>query len=152
MKFSRIVGMGSCLPGAPVSNTELIAARGIDSSDAWIVERSGIRNRHFAGETQTTADLAFEASRAAMADAGIDPGAIDLIVLATSTPDMIFPSTACLLQSRLGIHGAAAFDVHAVALARQHLDPHRGHADAIIEGAFLFGDTEVHDDSSASRL
>lgn len=113
MSYARITGIGSFLPGSPVTNRDLIA-RGVDSSDEWIVERTGIRQRYLAHETQGAADLALEASRAAIADAGIDAGAVDLIVLATSTPDCIFPSSACLLQSRLGIHGAAAFDVHAV--------------------------------------
>ncbi|GAB4165986.1 MAG: ketoacyl-ACP synthase III [Rhodocyclaceae bacterium] len=97
-----------------MSNRELLAARAIDSSDQWIVERTGIRSRHFADGEQTAAGLAYEASRAAIADAGIGPGEVDLVVLATSTPDMIFPATACLLQARLGIRDAAAFDVHAV--------------------------------------
>lgn len=113
MNYARITGVGSFLPGSPVTNRDLIA-RGVDSSDEWIVERTGIRQRFLADETQTATDLALEASRTAIADAGIDAAALDLIVLATSTPDCIFPSSACLLQSRLGIRGAAAFDVHAV--------------------------------------
>lgn len=114
MIHTRIAGTGSYLPGEPVSNDDLVA-RGIDTSDAWIVERTGIRNRHLAEPGQTCSDLAFEASRRAIDNAGVDPAQIDLIILATSTPDFIFPSSAALLQSKLGIRNAgAAFDVQAV--------------------------------------
>ena len=114
MIYSRISGVGSHLPGQAVTNDDLVA-RGVNTSDEWIVERTGIRKRHLAAENQTASDLALEASRAAIADAGIAPGSIDLIIVATSTPDYIFPSTAALLQAKLGIrNGGAAFDVQAV--------------------------------------
>lgn len=114
MMYSRIIGSGSYLPGEPIGNERLAAAYHIDTSDEWIVERTGIRTRYLAAPEQSASDLALEASRVAIADAGIDAREIDLIVLATSTPDFVFPSTACLLQSRLGISGGAAFDVQAV--------------------------------------
>jgi 3-oxoacyl-[acyl-carrier-protein] synthase-3 len=112
--FSQITGTGSYLPGAPVSNDDLIA-RGIDSNDDWIVERTGIRFRHLADESVTTSDLALQASLRALEAAGRAAEDVDLIILATSTPDMVFPSSAALLQQKLGIrNGAAAFDVQAV--------------------------------------
>ncbi len=115
MIHARISGTGSYLPGAPVSNAELIAARGLESSDDWIVERTGIRSRHFAAEGVTSSDLALEACRRALAAAGRDAAEVDLLVVATSTPDFVFPSTAALLQAKLGItNGAPAFDVQAV--------------------------------------
>lgn len=110
---ARITGTGSYLPPLALSNTDLVK-RGVDTSDEWIVERTGIRSRHIAEEGQMASDLAVEASLSAIAAAGISAEKIDLIILATSTPDYIFPSTACLLQSKLGISGAAAFDVQAV--------------------------------------
>ncbi len=110
---ARITGTGSYLPSLALTNNDLVA-RGVDTSDEWIVERTGIRNRHIAADTQMASDLAVEASLKAIAAAGISAEEIDLIILATSTPDYIFPSTACLLQSKLGISGAAAFDVQAV--------------------------------------
>ncbi|MBS3916577.1 MAG: ketoacyl-ACP synthase III [Sulfuritalea sp.] len=110
---SRITGTGSYLPPLALSNNDLVA-RGVDTSDEWIVERTGIRNRHIADDGQMASDLAMEASLKAIAAAGITASKIDLIILATSTPDYIFPSTACLLQSKLGVRGAAAFDVQAV--------------------------------------
>ena len=113
MMYSRITGTGSYLPGAPVSNNDLVA-RGIDTSDEWIVERTGIRTRHLAAAGTATSDLAVEAARAALTAANVSPLDIDLIIVATSTPDFIFPSTACLLQAKLGIKGGAAFDVQAV--------------------------------------
>jgi 3-oxoacyl-[acyl-carrier-protein] synthase-3 len=114
MIYSRIIGVGSHLPGTPVSNDDLVA-RGVNTSDEWISERTGIRRRHLAAENQTASDLAFEASRAAIDQAGISPAAIDLIIVATSTPDYVFPSTAALLQAKLGIrNGGAALDVQAV--------------------------------------
>ncbi|MBM3390938.1 MAG: ketoacyl-ACP synthase III [Betaproteobacteria bacterium] len=113
MSYARITGTGSYLPPTALTNDDLVA-RGVDTSDEWIVERTGIRSRHLADAGQMASDLALEASRKAMAAAGISAGKIDLIVLATSTPDYIFPSTACLLQSKLGVSGAAAFDVQAV--------------------------------------
>ena len=116
-RFTRIAGTGSFLPPGRVSNAQLaerLAADGIETSDSWIVERTGIRFRHFAAEDVTCSDLAVEAARKAMAAAGCDPQSIDLIIVATSTPDMIFPSAACIVQAKLGMHGSAAFDVQAV--------------------------------------
>ena len=112
MTYSRIVGTGSYLPPRIVTNDEL--ARRVDTSDAWIRERTGIRQRHIAEESQTSSDLALEASRRALAAAGLAAADIDMIVVATSTPDFVFPSTACLLQAKLGVKGCAAFDVQAV--------------------------------------
>ncbi|MDP2133815.1 MAG: 3-oxoacyl-ACP synthase, partial [Sulfuritalea sp.] len=115
MTYTRISGTGSYLPGDPVSNAALIAAHGIDSSDDWIVERSGIRSRHLAPSGVASSDLAFEACRRALEAAGRAANDVDLIIVATSTPDYVFPSTAALLQNRLGItNGAPAFDVQAV--------------------------------------
>ncbi len=112
--YSRITGTGSYLPGAAVSNDDLVA-RGIDTSDQWITERTGIRARHLAPENVTSSDLALEACLRALEAAGRVPADVDLIILATSTPDFIFPSSAALLQNKLGIKtGAAAFDVQAV--------------------------------------
>ncbi len=111
--FSRITGIGSFLPGEPVSNDDL-ARRGIETSDQWISSRTGIRFRHLAENGETSSDLALEASHRALAGAGLAASDLDLIIVATSTPDFIFPSTACLLQSKLGNHGATAFDVQAV--------------------------------------
>jgi 3-oxoacyl-[acyl-carrier-protein] synthase-3 len=110
---ARITGTGSYLPPTALTNNDLVA-RGVDTTDEWIVERTGIRSRHIADDNQNASDLALAASLKAIAAAGIPPGKIDLIILATSTPDYIFPSTACLLQSKLGVSGAAAFDVQAV--------------------------------------
>lgn len=112
MIYSRILGTGSFLPPRIVTNDEF-AAR-LDTSDAWIRERTGIAQRHIADESQTASDLALEASRRALEAAGVAAEEIDLIVLATSTPDFVFPSTACLLQAKLGIKGCPAFDVQAV--------------------------------------
>jgi 3-oxoacyl-[acyl-carrier-protein] synthase-3 len=109
---SRIVGTGSYLPPRVVTNDEL--AKRLDTSDAWIQERTGIRQRHIAEQSQASSDLALEASRRALNAAGLSAADIDLIVVATSTPDFIFPSTACLLQAKLGVKGCAAFDVQAV--------------------------------------
>lgn len=110
---ARITGTGSYLPSTTLTNNDLVA-RGVDTSDEWIVERTGIRSRHIADDGQQASDLALAASLKAIAAAGITAERIDLIILATSTPDYIFPSTACLLQSKLGVSGAAAFDVQAV--------------------------------------
>ena len=112
MIHSRIVGTGSYLPPRVVSNEEL--SKKLDTSDAWIQERTGIRQRHIADESQASSDLALEASRRALDAAGVKASDIDLIIVATSTPDFIFPSTACLLQAKLGVKGCAAFDVQAV--------------------------------------
>jgi 3-oxoacyl-[acyl-carrier-protein] synthase-3 len=112
MIFSRIVGTGSCLPARVMTNDDF--ARRLETSDAWIRERTGIRSRHIAEESQTSSDLALEASRNALQAAGIAAGDLDLIIVATSTPDYVFPSTACLLQAKLGVKGSAAFDVQAV--------------------------------------
>lgn len=114
-KFARITGTGSCLPGAAIGNAELIAARGLDSSDAWIVERTGIKTRHLAAPGVTASELALPACRNALEAAGRNPEDVDLVIVATSTPDFIFPSTAALLQAKLGIaNGAVAFDLQAV--------------------------------------
>ncbi len=112
MKYARIVGTGGYLPPRIVTNHEL--ARRVDTSDEWIASRTGIRQRHIADERQTSSDLALEASRAALAAAGTSAADLDLIIVATSTPDYVFPSTACLLQAKLGVRGCAAFDVQAV--------------------------------------
>ena len=112
MKYSRIVGTGSYLPARVVGNAEF-AAR-LDTSDQWIRERTGIVQRHIADATQASSDLALEASRAALQAAGVKADDIDLIIVATSTPDFVFPSTACLLQAKLGVRNCPAFDVQAV--------------------------------------
>jgi 3-oxoacyl-[acyl-carrier-protein] synthase-3 len=109
---SRIVGTGSYLPAQILSNAGL--ARRVDTSDEWIRGRTGIRQRHIAAPDEKTSDLAFAAAREALAVAGIAPEAVDLIVLATTTPDMVFPSTACIVQARLGARNGPAFDVQAV--------------------------------------
>ena len=109
---SRIIGSGSALPKRCVSNAEL--AETVDTSDEWIVERSGIRQRYIAGEGETTSSLAIEAAKSALDDAGIEGKSIDLIVLATATPDNTFPATATKVQDALGCNGGIAFDVAAV--------------------------------------
>lgn len=117
MPYAKIIGSGGYLPPRVVTNDELaadLATRQIETSDAWITERTGIRQRHIADPGVTTSQLATEAARRALADAGIEPAELDLIIVATSTPDFIFPSTACLVQAQLGNKGAAAFDVQAV--------------------------------------
>ncbi len=114
MIYARIAGTGSYLPGDPVTNADLVS-RGIETSDDWIVERTGIRSRHLAGPDIGSSELARLASERAISAAGLVPDDIDLIIVATSTPDYIFPSTATLLQAKLGIvNGCAAFDVQAV--------------------------------------
>ena len=110
--FARITGTGSYLPEKVLTNKDLESM--VDTSDQWIRERTGIVKRHIAVDGQTTCDLAEYAARRAIEAAGRDPEDIDLIVVATTTPDKVFPSTACLLQQRLDIHGCAAFDVQAV--------------------------------------
>ena len=116
-RFSRITGTGSFLPPQRVTNAELaeqLARDGIETSDDWIVERTGIRARHFAAPEMASSDLAVQAARHALEAAGRKPEEIDLIIVATSTPDMVFPSTACIVQRKLGAFGGAAFDVQAV--------------------------------------
>jgi len=110
--FSKIVGTGGYLPAHVVTNDEL--AKRVDTSDEWIRTRTGIRQRYIAADDEQTSDLALAASRKALAAAGIEPSAVDLIIVATTTPDMVFPSTACILQAKLGVHGGPAFDVQAV--------------------------------------
>src|SRR5260221_3589866 len=110
--FSRIIGTGSYLPEKVVTNDDL--ARTVDTSDEWIRTRTGIRSRHIAAEGQMASDLALAASQRALQSAGVAAVDIDLIIVATTTPDMIFPSTACILQSKLGVAGCPAFDVQAV--------------------------------------
>lgn len=113
MIYSRIIGTGSYLPDRVVTNEDLVA-RGVDTDDEWVVSRTGIRERHHVDADQHSSDLAYEASRRAIEAAGVGADDIDLIIVATTTPDIIFPSTACLLQAKLGNGTAAAFDVQAV--------------------------------------
>ena len=124
-RYSRITGTGSYLPPRRLTNADLVAelaAQGVETSDEWIVERTGIRARHFAAPDVCSSDLGFEAAKKALEAAGLAPQDIDLIIVATSTPDMVFPSTACILQHKLaqlsddarGIAGCPAFDVQAV--------------------------------------
>ena len=143
MIYSRIIGTGSYLPRNVVTNADL--AQRMDTSDDWIRSRTGIRERCLAGDGETSSSLALEASRAAIASAGIAAGDIDLIILATSTPDYIFPSSACLLQAKLGVGGCPAFDVQAVcsgfvyALATADLFIRSGqHRCALVVGAEVF--------------
>lgn len=111
MKFARIVATGSYLPDKILTNEDL--SKIVDTSDEWIRERTGIRQRHIAAEGQTTSDLGFEAATRALKAAGVAASEIDLLIVGTTTPDIIFPSTACLIQHRLGANGCAAFDVNA---------------------------------------
>ena len=116
-RYSRITGTGSYLPPRRLTNADLVAElgqRGIETSDEWIVERTGIRARHFAAPDVTASDLGLEAARNALQAANLQPTDIDLIIVATSTPDMVFPSVACILQNKLGANGCPAFDVQAV--------------------------------------
>ncbi len=124
-RYSRITGTGSYLPPRRLTNADLaaeLATRGVETSDEWIVERTGIRARHFADAGVASSDLGLQASLRALEAAGVGPADIDLIIVATSTPDMVFPSTACILQNKLaqaseaarGILGCPAFDVQAV--------------------------------------
>ena len=115
--YSRIAGTGSYLPPRRLTNADLAAqlgAQGIETSDEWIVERTGIRARHFADDGVAASDLALVAAQNALQAAGMTAAEIDLIIVATSTPDMVFPSTATILQHKLGVAGCAAFDVQAV--------------------------------------
>jgi 3-oxoacyl-[acyl-carrier-protein] synthase-3 len=116
-RFARITGTGSSLPPRRLTNDDmvaLLAERGVQTSDDWIVERTGIRARHFAADGVFVSDLSEEACRQAMAAAQVSPAEIDLIIVATSTPDMVFPSSAAILQHKLGIAGCPVFDVQAV--------------------------------------
>lgn len=124
-RYSRITGTGSYLPPRRLTNADLVAelaTQGVETSDEWIVERTGIRARHFAAPDVCSSDLGFEAAKKALEAAGLAPQDIDLIIVATSTPDMVFPSVACILQHKLaqlsdearGIAGCPAFDVQAV--------------------------------------
>ncbi len=116
-RYSRITGTGSYLPPRKLNNTDmvqLLAQRGLETSDEWITERTGIHSRHFADENVFSSDLGVEAAKKALEAAGKTPQDIDLIIVATSTPDMVFPSTACILQNKLGANGCPAFDVQAV--------------------------------------
>lgn len=111
--YSRIIGTGSYLPEKVLTNHDL--ARMVETSDEWVFSRTGIRERHIVAENETTSDLAFQASKRAIEMAGVDPQSIDLIIVATTTPDAVFPSTACTLQNKLGIKtGGPAFDIQAV--------------------------------------
>ncbi len=112
MNYSRIIGTGGYLPEKVITNHDL--EKMVETSDQWITDRTGIKKRHIAAENETTCDLAEHAARQAIEAAGISPEDIDLIIIATTTPDRVFPSTACLLQERLGIRGCAAFDLQAV--------------------------------------
>jgi 3-oxoacyl-[acyl-carrier-protein] synthase-3 len=112
MTYARITGTGGYLPENVMTNDDI--AKFVDTNDQWIRERTGIEQRHIVVDGQTTVDLAEGASRLAIEAAGIDASEIDLIIMATSTPDKIFPSSACILQARLGIHGCPAFDIQAV--------------------------------------
>ncbi len=112
MKYARIIGTGSYLPEKILTNHDLEEM--VDTSDKWIQERTGIKERHIAADGETTCDLAEQASLRAIEAAGINASEIDLIIVATTTADQVFPSTACLLQNRLDIHGCPAFDIQAV--------------------------------------
>jgi 3-oxoacyl-[acyl-carrier-protein] synthase-3 len=116
-RYSRITGTGSYLPPRRLTNADLVselAAKGVETSDEWIVERTGIRARHFASDGVFSSDLGLEAAKKALEAAGRSAKDVDLLIVATSTPDMVFPSTACILQNKLGANGCAAFDVQAV--------------------------------------
>jgi len=116
-RYSRITGTGSYLPPRRLTNADLVAelaAQGVESSDEWIVERTGIRARHFVDAGMSSSDMGVQAAQRAMEAAGVKPEEIDLIIVATSTPDMVFPSTAALIQHKLGIAGCPVFDVQAV--------------------------------------
>ena len=116
-RYARITGTGSCLPPRQLSNAdmvELLAQRQIETSDEWIVERTGIRSRHFVDDGVFASDLGVQAARQALKAAGVDAADIDLIIVATSTPDMVFPSTAAIIQHKLGVAGCPVFDVQAV--------------------------------------
>ena len=111
MVYSRITGTGSYLPDKVVTNKDL--EKTLDTTDDWIQERTGIKRRHVAADGETTSDMGLAAAYKAIEMAGIEVGDIDLIIVGTSTPDKIFPSTACIMQRKLGIHGCPAFDINA---------------------------------------
>ena len=141
--YSRIVGTGGYLPAKVVTNRDLEST--VDTTDEWIYSRTGIRERHIAADGQFTSDLALEASRAALAKAGVTPEALDLIIVATTTPDMVFPSTACILQAKLGARDCPAFDLQAVcsgfiyALATADQFIRSGHyRNALVVGAEIY--------------
>ena len=116
-RYARITGTGSSLPPRRLSNADMVtmlASRGVETSDQWIVERTGIRARHFVDDGVYASDLALEACHQALAACALPASEIDLIIVATSTPDMVFPSTAAILQHKLGVAGCPAFDVQAV--------------------------------------
>ena len=143
MTYARIVGTGSRLPDKVLTNKDLEAL--VETTDEWIVGRTGIRQRHVAAEGEFTSDLALAACRNALESAGRDAADIDLIIVATSTPDMVFPSSACLLQAKLGVKKGAAFDVQAVcsgfvyALGTADLFIRAGrHKRALVVGAEVF--------------
>jgi len=143
MTYARITGTGSYLPARCLSNKDLEAL--VDTSDEWIVSRTGIRQRHIAADGQFTSDLATEAAKNALAAAGRTAADVDLVILATSTPDMVFPSSACFVQAKLGIAKGAAFDVQAVcsgfvyALSTADLYIRAGrHRCALVIGAEIF--------------
>jgi 3-oxoacyl-[acyl-carrier-protein] synthase-3 len=143
MTHSRMTGTGGYLPAKVLTNRDLEAM--VDTSDEWIVARTGIRERHIAADGEYTSDLALHAARRALEAAGRSPDDVDLIVVATSTPDMVFPSSACLLQAKLGVKRGAAFDVQAVcsgfvyALATADLFiKSRAHRCALVVGAEVF--------------
>lgn len=143
MSYSRIVGTGGYLPRKILTNRDLESV--VATSDEWIFTRTGIRQRHIADDAETTSDLALHASLAAIDAAGVAARDIGLIIVATTTPDMVFPSTACLLQEKLGIGGCAAFDVQAVcsgfvyALATADMYVSNGHCRyALVVGAEIY--------------
>ncbi len=113
LPHSRIAGTGRYLPAETLTNDDLVR-RGVETSDEWVRTRTGIAQRHVAADGESTSDLALAASREALAAAGLAAADVDLIVVATTTPDMVFPSTACILQDKLGVRGGPAFDVQAV--------------------------------------
>jgi 3-oxoacyl-[acyl-carrier-protein] synthase-3 len=154
---SRIVGTGSYLPAQVLTNAEL--ARRVDTSDEWIRTRTGIRQRHIAAPEEKTSDLALAAAREALSAAGLAPTAVDMIVLATTTPDMVFPSTACIVQDKLGTRNGPAFDVQAVcsgfvyALGLADLMVKSGQArNALVVGAEIYSRILDWDDRSTCVL
>jgi len=161
-RYSRIAGTGGFLPPRRVTNAELtaqLAARGIETSDQWIVERTGIRARHFAAPEVSSSDLGAQAAHQALQAADVQPREIDLIIVATTTPDMVFPSTAAILQHKLGIAGCPAFDVQAVcsgfihALAVADAMIQTGAASkALVVGAEVFSRILDFDDRSTCVL